>query len=113
MKPIPCKLLIHSATVITETPDPENVFEERTIESTVALSRVRVEPSSSLTVGKQNEQVRVSARLFYDCHNSRPSGFDFEHAQRIEFDGDRYNITNIGKFYDESGLHHYEVEMCL
>ena len=113
MKPIPKRLLIHTVSAITEAPDPDSVFGSKVVESSVTLSRVRVEPSSALTVGKQNEQVKLSAVLIFDCKNSLPTGYNFSHIKRIEYDGQKYNIVGIGKFYDDRKLHHYEVELCL
>lgn len=111
MKPIPKKLLIHSASaVIHGEPDK---WGNKPIESTTQLSHVRVDPSSSLSLNNRNEQVRLSAVLFFDCKNSRPAGFDFEHTQKIVYGGQEYNIVQISKFFDESRLHHYEVELCL
>ena len=113
MKPIPRKLLIHKASAITEGSDPDSVFENKVAETSVPLSYVRVEPSSALTVSKQNEQVKLSAVLIFDCKNSRPKGYDFSHEPRIEYNGQKYNIVGIGEFYDGRKLHHYEVELCL
>lgn len=113
MRPIPKRLLIHRASAITETQDPDSAFESKVTETTVPLSYIRVEPSGALTVSKQNEQVRLSAVLIFDCKNSRPKGYDFSHEPRIEYNGQKYDIVGIGKFYDGRKLHHYEVELCL
>lgn len=111
MKPIPKKLLIHSASAITE--GQPNKWGDKSVDTTTQLSRVRIEPSSSLSLNKQNEQVRLSAILIFDCKNSLPAGFAFDHVQKIMYNSQKYDIVNIGEFYDEQKLHHYEVELCL
>lgn len=111
MRPIPKRLLIHSATAVTE--GKADIWNEKSAASETQLSLIRVEPSSDLTVSKQNEQVKLSAILIFDCKNSKPAGFEFDHVKHIVFEGQKYNIEGIGKFYDERKLHHYEVELCL
>lgn len=111
MKPIPKNLLIHSAYAI-KLGEPERWEAPPEIEWT-KLSHIRIERSSALRISKTNEQVKPAAVLFYDCHNSRPSGFDFSHADKIETDGVQYKIMSIERHYDDKKLHHLEVELCL
>lgn len=111
MKPIPKNLLIHSAYAI-ELSDPER-WGERSEEKRTELSRIRMEPSSTLRISKSNEQVQLAAVLFYDCHNSRPKDFDFSRADKIEFEGAQYNIVSVQRHFDDKKLHHLEVELCL
>ncbi len=55
----------------------------------------------------------AAAVLFYDCRNSRPAGIDFSLINKIELEGEKYNIVGIQRHYDEKKLHHVEVELCL
>ncbi len=111
MKPIPKHLLIHSAKAVKlSEPDTWN---NRADETVTELSNVRVEPSSSLTITKDNRQVKLSAVLFFDIVNSKPAGFDFSETDIIETLGNRYEVISVDKLYDERGLHHYEVGLCL
>lgn len=111
MKPIPKHLLIHRATAIKrENADMWNNITDKTV---AQLENVRLEPSSALTVTKDNRQVKLSAVLFFDCVNSKPAGFDFSDTDIIEALGGRYEIISVDKLYDEKKLHHYEVGLCL
>ncbi len=111
MKPIPKNLLIHSAYAL-KLSKPER-WGERSEEKRTELSRIRIEPSSTLRLSKSNEQVQLAAVLFYDCRNSRPAGIDFSLIDKIEFEGEKYNIVGIRRHYDDKKLHHVEVELCL
>lgn len=111
MKPIPKNLLIHSAFAI-ELGERER-WEEPTEKKRTKLSRLRIEPSSTLRISKSNQQVQLAAVLFYDCRNSSPKDFDFSDVDKIEFEGEQYNIVSIQKQYDDKKLHHLEVELCL
>lgn len=111
MKPIPKNLLIHSACAI-ELSEREG-WNESTEKNRTELSRLRIEPSSTLRISKSNQQVQLAAVLFYDCRNSRPKDFDFSCVDKIELEGEQYNIVSIQKQYDDKGLHHFEVELCL
>lgn len=111
MKPIPKRLLIHSAYAI-QLGEPERWNDPPEIGRT-KLSYIRIEPSSTLRISKTNEQVQLAGVLFYDCKNSRPRNYDFSHTDKIEIDGVQYNIVSVQKHCDERGLHHLEVELCL
>ena len=109
MKAIPKKLLIHTAVAV-EKGEPDMWGKCEDVNRT-ELTYVRVDPSSSLRISKDNKQVQLAAVLFYDCRNSAPRGYDFSHVDRIEYDGRQYNIKNVEKLSDEKGLHHLEVEL--
>lgn len=111
MKPIPKNLLIHSACAI-ELNEREG-WDEPTEKKRTELSRLRIEPSSTLRISKSNQQVQLAAVLFYDCCNSRPKDFDFSCVDKIKFEGEQYNIVSIQKQFDDKKLHHLEVELCL
>ena len=111
MKPIPKHLLIHRGKAIKlSTPDTWN---NRTDETVTALENIRVEPANSLVITKDNRQMKISAVLFMDCINSKPSDFDFSQADIIEVFGNRYEIVSVDRLYDNKRLHHYEVGLCL
>lgn len=111
MRPIPKSLLVHSATAVTKS-EPD-MWGNATDDTRTELTSVRIEPSAALTLGKDNQQIKLSAVLIFDCHNSRPKGFDFPHAQKIEYNGEQYNIVSVDKMTAENRLHHFEVELCL
>ena len=111
MRAIPRNLLIHSAKAYSEQTD--NTWNDKTGELVAELDRVRVEPSASLRLTNTNEQVQLSAVLFFDCRNSAPKDFDFSKTDIITALGNEYRVINVDKLYDERGLHHYEVGLCL
>lgn len=111
MKPIPKNLLIHSAYAIELSERVE--WDEPTEEKRIKLSCLRIEPTSSLRISKSNQQVQLAAVLFYDCRNSRPKYFDFSNIDKIEIEGEQYNVVSIQKHCDDKKLHHLEVELCL
>lgn len=109
MRPIPRKLLINTADVVTETTDR---WGEVTGENKVTLNLVRIEPSSSITVDKQNSQIKVDAVMYYDCRLSQPADFKFVLGAKVVFDGTDYRITTI-KRYNTNIPHHYEIGLSL
>lgn len=109
--PIPKTLLIHTVTVIEN--ENTNIWGKTAITNQTVLSNVRVEPYSALTVDNQNNQIKLSAVLIYDCKNSTPSDFEFTHTQKINFNGLEYNISSIENLFDEQKLHHKEVSLYL
>lgn len=111
MKPIPKRLLIHSAEAIKQ--ENADMWDNKTDKTVALLENVRIEPSNALTVTKDNRQIKLSAVLFFDCTHSRPAGFDFSETDIIEAIGGRYEVISVDKLYDEKKLHHYEVGLCL
>ena len=109
MRPIPKKLLIHTAVAVEKV--EADMWGRQKDEVRAELNYVRVEPSSSLRISKDNNQMQLAAKLFYDCRISTPREYDFSHADKIEFDGRQYNILGVKRLCDENGLHHLEVEL--
>lgn len=105
-KPIPKKLLIHSVT--HKTGIHKDTWGNVTYDTTTALNRVRVEPSTKRVMSKENVEVQLAAVVFYDTVNSSPSTA-FNTGEVIEFNGKDYTIMAIDSLYDEKRLHHYEL----
>lgn len=112
MKSIPKSLLIHSVIVreFVSTPSSDMWGEKKTLRETT-LNFVRVESSSNLDTSTQNEQVKITATLLFDCCNSRPADFDFSHADCIVFEGKQYKIGSVSKMIEHNKVHHIEVEL--
>lgn len=106
--PIPVELLIHTVEheYGAKTGDGWN---GEAWESSREVSRVRVEPSQSLTLSQENEEIRLKARLFYDCVNSEPGAVAFEVGDGIAFDGEVYTVVAVERLYDGEALHHLEM----
>ena len=106
-RPIPKKLLIHSATH-KYGPD-KDAWGNIVYAGTRELIRVRIEPTEKRVLGKDNTEVQLNSLMFYDCVNSKPAGVIFEIEDAISFGGTDYIIVSIDPLSDESKLHHYEI----
>jgi len=109
MRPIPKKLLIHSATY-KHTP-VKDAWQHTTYTETT-LKHVRVEPSSAIKTSKDNKELQLKSVLFYDCVNSSPAGVEFIEENKITFNGTDYSIASVDPLYDGTRLHHVEVGLC-
>lgn len=109
MRPIPKRLLIHSATL--KTPNGVDAWQNTTYQDQ-AISHVRVEPCSKIVQTKDNTEVQLTSLLIYDCRNSSPAGITFEVQQKIKWNGTEYTIVSPEPLYDESKLHHWEVGLA-
>ena len=106
MRPIPVRLLIHSAT--HRRPTEPDRWQNATYTDT-ALTRVRIEPSSKVVKTKDNTELQLASTLFYDCRNSRPVGADFQSGDVIVFGDQSFTVQTVDRLYDECRLHHLEV----
>lgn len=111
MRPIPRTLLIHTVRAIKRA--KADIWGSTEAESSRTIENVRVEPASSMRISRDNQQIQLSALLFYDCRNSVPADYKFSHGEEIEFDGNAYHVVNIDKCYDGRRLHHIEVGLQL
>lgn len=117
--PIPKRLLIHSAELITEFSadkwgTPQN-------SDTVRLEHVRIEPSAKYVIGGNGETVQLAAVLFFDCRNSSPADVSFALKddtvnggtvvlQKVSFGGRLFTVQTVETLYaDKNRVHHYEV----
>ena len=109
MRPIPKRLLIHTATLYQRV----NVdkWGKGELNGGQELSNIRIEPSKQIIRDKNNAEVQLAATLFYDCRNSRPSDVSFEVDQVVDFNGQKYQIKTVETLYDNLKLHHYEIGM--
>lgn len=125
IRPIPKKLLIHSAELVTEfSPDKwgKPLESER-----VKLEHVRIEPSAKHVIGgseryvhvSKGEVVRLAAVLFFDCKNSSPNDVVFALKddlineksvviQKVCFGRRQFTVQTIEALYAD-GIHHYEI----
>lgn len=107
MKPMPKNLLIHSAKLLEVS--TENTWQSEETTEIATLKNIRIEPLSKLVTAKDNTQVTLTAILFYDCKNSRPSGVSFKQGQKIIFNNVEHVVETIEPLYDGQKLHHYEL----
>lgn len=107
MKPIPKRLLIHSAEL--STPQNCDVWQKVTYSDPVTIQHVRIEPYTKIVLGADNTQRQQTATLFFDTANSSPSDTEFAVGQRVQSLGQMYTVLTVERLYDDRRLHHYEV----
>ncbi|MCD8356262.1 MAG: minor capsid protein [Clostridia bacterium] len=107
MRPIPKRLLIHSAEL--STPQNCDIWQKITYSDPVNLQHVRLEPCSKIVLDANNTQRQQTATLFFDAVNSSPSGTEFTAGQRVQALGQTYTVLTIEQLYDDRKLHHLEV----
>lgn len=117
--PIPKRLLIHSAELITEFSADKWGTPQKS--ETVQLEHVRIEPSAKYVIGGNGETVQLAAVLFFDCRNSSPADVTFALKddtvndrtvvlQKVSFGGRLYTVQTVEPLYaDRNRIHHYEV----
>jgi len=105
-KPIPRKLLIHSATLSHVTGTDEYGVDTLT-ETTPRYARF--EPTKRTNLTGLGESRNDKYLMFYDCTNSAPSGQTFAQEDHIVYNGVTLTIRKVDEESDERGLHHYEV----
>lgn len=107
MRPIGRSLLPHEATVYKE--EEKNRWGESTLVQEALLKHIRLELMSGTERDMRNEEVQITAVLYYDCTNSLPPGFVFREGQIIEAAEQRWRIKSIRPVYGKAALHHYEI----
>ena len=107
IRAIPRPLLIHSAAYRYNI--VKDAYGNITSSSTKALSRVRIDPASSIKRTKDNQELQLRSVLIYDARNSTPTGISFAVGNTITFNGDDLTIVSVDKLYDNRKLHHVEV----
>lgn len=120
--PIPKKLLIHSAELITEfTPDKWGKASEQ---KSVNLEHIRIEPSAKYIINGSGETVQLAAVLFFDYRNSSPADVTFAlkddnvdgktaARQKVSFGGRLFTVQTVEPLYaDKNRIHHYEVGLA-
>ena len=107
MRPIPKRLLIHTATL--HKIQNEDRWGNGTLDEGTQLSYVRLEPSSKVVRDKNNAEIQLTAVLFYDCRNSRPKDQKFSEDDIVVFNGMKHKIQTVEPLYDDRQLHHYEL----
>lgn len=107
MLPIPKNLLIHTVTLASAV--SQDSWGKTVLTDPVTLAHVRVDPSHSIAISKDDKQLQLTATLFYDCKNSSPHNQVFEVDNIIVFNSKTYRIKTIEPLYDDKKLHHYEI----
>ena len=120
MQSIPAQILIHSGTMtIYYAPDKWGGTPTAT---TAPITGIRIEPYRRETHDRDQQEVTLTAMMYYDTHNSTCT-------LPFVLPGDAYNggkvkqetISALGRvfvvktvepIYDDTALHHIEVGLC-
>ena len=120
MQPIPARILIHSGTTTIYydadkwggTPDAV----------TAPITGIRIEPYRRETHDAQQQEVTLTAMLFFDCKNSACTlpfvlpgdTYNGEKVkqQTISALGQVFVVKSVEPIYDDTALHHLEVGLC-
>ena len=106
MRPIPRAMLTHTAVLMAVDRD---AYGAETPTPIATLTRVRVEPSATMTLTRDNTRVQLSALLLYDARHSQPQEVTFAIGQRVVFEGKPYRVMTVEPMSDGRGVHHIEV----
>ena len=120
MQPIPAKILIHSGTTTIYyaadkwggTPDAV----------TAPITGIRIEPYRRETHDAQQQEVTLTAMMYYDTKNSACTlpfvlpgdtyGGGKVKQQTISALGRVFVVKSVEPIYDDAALHHLEVGLC-
>lgn len=108
MLPIPLRLLIHEATLYETEKNDYGAEQDKLV---AALKYVRFEPSTRIVHTADNADVQCVATMFVDAVSSWPVGVRVYVGNSVVWEGRRYKVQNVQRFYDENRLHHLEVEL--
>ena len=114
LKPIPAKILTHSATL--DVCSGIDRWQERTY-TEVALSRICIQPMHDTRMTKDNTEVALSSVAFIDARLSSPAGYDFQTAQdtseangaplALVCNGRQYTVLTVDALVDDTGAYHH------
>lgn len=111
-RPIPRAMLPHEAThkYGIQTDDG---WGNKAHHSSQTLKFVRFEPSSKLVMTKDNNEVQLSAVMFFDCKNSTPVDAIFTAGDLLNRTGGAaYTIVGgVEPICAKNSAHHYELEL--
>lgn len=108
LKPIPLKLLIHSATYEEFI---ESQRYEETFKQPITLKNIRMNFETSLNRASDSATESIKATMFFDLVNSKATGpFEFKEKSKVTFEGQQMQVQKVSPFYSNK-IHHYEVEL--
>lgn len=120
MQSIPAQILIHSGTMtIFYAADKWGGTPAAT---TAPISHVRIEPYMRETHDRDQQEVTLTAMLYYDTHNSACElpfvlpGDTYDGGkvkqETISALGRVFVVKTVEPIYDDQALHHIEVGLC-
>ena len=114
LRPIPSKIMTHSATLRQCT----GVDEWETPSwSEMQLERICIQPMHATVLTKDNTETSLTSVAFVDARISTPEGFDFQAAQdaseeagrplTLVYNGRIYTVLTIDALCDDRGQYHH------
>ena len=114
LRPIPARILTHSATLKQCT--GIDVWEAPTYTDT-ELTHICVQPSHETRMDNTNTEVALTSVAFIDARLSTPRGFDFQAAQdaseangaplALIYGGRHYTVLTVDALCDDTGAYHH------
>lgn len=114
LKPIPARILKHSATLKKCT--GTDAWNKPTY-TDYSLSRVCIQPSNRTIKSKDNTDITLSGLMFYDCWNSSPRNLDIKLYKNqsdvaggdllVVFGSETFTVQTVETLYDDAGLYHH------
>lgn len=120
MQPIPARILIHSGT--TTIYYDANKWGGTPDAVTAPITGIRIEPYRRETHDVNQQEVTLTAMLYYDTKNSACAlpfvlpgdtyGGGKVKQQTISALGRVFVVKSVEPIYDDTALHHLEVGLC-
>lgn len=114
LKPIPAKILTHSATL--KVCSEIDAWQNPTF-TDVALKRINIQPTHSTVMNKDNTQTTLNSVAFIDARISEPENYDFEAAQILSesngsplhliYNNRDYVVVLVDTLCDDTGAYHH------
>ena len=105
MRPIPKRLLCHTAQLLNVT---RSEWGAETETQVCTLQNVRLEAKHQLVTEGGNSTLKNIGTLFIDRTNSVPQGVTPETGQIVRMGGRRYRVETVRPVYAMNELHHWE-----
>lgn len=114
LRPIPARILTHSATLRQCT--GVDVWQQPAY-SDISLDRICVQPTHETRMASDNTETALSSIAFIDARLSAPVGLDFVALQESSeanglplafmYNGRKYTVVTVDVLCDDSGAYHH------
>ena len=114
LRPIPARILAHTATLKQCT--GIDVWQEPTY-TDIPLEHICVQPVHETRMDATNTEVALTSIAFIDARLSSPQGFDFQAAQDASeangapmafiYQGRHYTVLTVDALCDDTGAYHH------
>lgn len=114
LKPIPSKILTHSATLLLCT--GVDAWQNPKYQE-IQLQHICVQPTHETRMDANNTEQSLNSIAFVDARLSSPAGYDFQTAQdqseangqplALMYNGRHYIVLTIDTLCDDTGVYHH------